>query len=401
MLTPYRKLFATPGGLAFSIPGLIARLPIAMSYLSVTFIVVHETDSYTLAGTISTGAALINAAFSPLWSRKADQLGQAKVLRFTIPPYIIFGLLFIYTITHDFPTIIWMALIFAAEAFLPNIGGLVRRRWLHTLEDKEDGRELINTAYSFEALVDEIVFIIGPLVASAAAISIAPQAGLYFAFSFMSVGTGLYILQKKSEPPPHPIVKGDKRTAVLAIPQVQAVFLPYILLGAFFMSATLCTIAFADERGAKGSTGLLLAIWSAGSAVAAIINGAIKWKITDGQKFIYLIIAMFFATIPLLFTHSILVLGIVLFLNGFGVAPILISGYAMVEKSVPAAKVTETFAWILAGLQIGNALPGPLVGFMIDQYGADRSFLVPVIALLLAILSLLPYRKVWRDLVKI
>jgi MFS family permease len=401
MLSPYRKLFATPGGLAFSIPGLIARLPIAMTYLSVTFIVLHETDSYTLAGTISTGAALINAAFSPLWSRKADQLGQAKVLRFTIPSYIIFGLLFIFTITHGSPTFVWMGFIFLAEAFLPNIGGLVRRRWLHTLEDKEDSRELINTAYSFEALVDEIVFIIGPLVASAAAISIAPQAGLYFAFSFMSVGTGLYIVQKKSEPPPHPIVKGDKRTAVLAIPQVQAVFLPYILLGTFFMSATLCTIAFADERGAKGSTGLLLAIWSAGSAAAAIINGLIKWRITDGQKFIYLIIAMFFATIPLLFSHSILILGIVLFLNGFGVAPILISGYAIVEKSVPAAKVTETFAWILAGLQIGNALPGPLVGFMIDQYGAEKSFIVPVIALLLAILSLLPYRKVWRILIKI
>jgi MFS family permease len=401
MLSPYRKLFATPGGLAFSIPGLIARLPIAMTYLSVTFIVLHETDSYTLAGTISTGAALINAAFSPLWSRKADQLGQAKVLRFTIPSYIIFGLLFIFTITHGSPTFVWMGFIFLAEAFLPNIGGLVRRRWLHTLEDKEDSRELINTAYSFEALVDEIVFIIGPLVASEAAISIAPQAGLYFAFSFMSVGTGLYIVQKKSEPPPHPIVKGDKRTAVLAIPQVQAVFLPYILLGTFFMSATLCTIAFADERGAKGSTGLLLAIWSAGSAAAAIINGLIKWRITDGQKFIYLIIAMFFATIPLLFSHSILILGIVLFLNGFGVAPILISGYAIVEKSVPAAKVTETFAWILAGLQIGNALPGPLVGFMIDQYGAEKSFIVPVIALLLAILSLMPYRKVWQILIKI
>jgi MFS family permease len=91
----------------------------------------------------------------------------------------------------------------------------------------------------------------------------------------------------------------------------------------------------------------------------------------------------------------------VLFLNGFGVAPILISGYAIVEKSVPAAKVTETFAWILAGLQIGNALPGPLVGFMIDQYGAEKSFIVPVIALLLAILSLMPYRKVWQILIKI
>ena len=388
MLTPYRKLFATPGGLAFSIPGLIARLPIAMTYLSVTFIVIYETNSYTLAGTISTGAALINAVFSPLWSRKADQLGQARVLRFTIPTYIIFGLLFIYTITHSLPTLIWAACIFIAEAFLPNIGGLVRRRWL-------------NTAYSFEALVDEIVFIIGPLVASAAAISIAPQAGLYFAFSFMSVGTGLYLLQKKSEPPPHPIVKSEKRTAVLAIPSVQAVFLPYIFLGIFFMSTTLSTIAFADQLDAKGSTGILLATWSAGSAVAAIINGAIKSKITNGEKFIYLIIAMFFFTIPLLFVDSILVLGIVLFFSGFGVAPILISGYAIVEKSVPAAKVTETFAWILAGLQIGNALPGPISGYMIDNYGADKSFIVPVIALLITILSLLPYLKVWRVLIKI
>lgn len=58
MLTPYRKLFATPSGLAFSIPGLIARLPIAMTYLSVTFIVLYETNSYTLAGTISIGASI-------------------------------------------------------------------------------------------------------------------------------------------------------------------------------------------------------------------------------------------------------------------------------------------------------------------------------------------------------
>ena len=217
----------------------------------------------------------------------------------------------------------------------------------------------------------------------------------------MSVGTGLYLLQKKSEPPPHPIVKSEKRTAVLVIPSVQAVFLPYIFLGTFFMSTTLSTIAFADQLDAKGSTGILLATWSAGSAVAAIINGAIKLKITNGQKFIYLIIAMFFLSIPLLFVDSILVLGIVAFFIGFAVAPILISGYAIVEKSVPTAKVTETFAWLLTGLQIGNALPGPISGYMIDNYGADKSFIVPVIALLISILSLLPYRKVWRVLIKI
>lgn len=176
--------------------------------------------------------------------------------------------------------------------------------------------------------------------------------------------------------------------------------MPYIFLGIFFASATLSTIAFADQLDAKGSTGILLATWSAGSAVAAIINGNIKLKMTNGQKFIYLIIAMFL-TIPLLFVDSIFVLGIVLFLSGLGVAPILISGYAIVEKSVSAANITESFAWVLAGLQIGNALPGPISGYMIDNYGANKSFIIPVIALLITILSLLPYRKVWRVLIKI
>lgn len=90
-----------------------------------------------------------------------------------------------------------------------------------------------------------------------------------------------------------------------------------------------------------------------------------------------------------------------LFLSGLGVAPILISGYAIVEKSVSAANITESFAWVLAGLQIGNALPGPISGYMIDNYGANKSFIIPVIALLITILSLLPYRKVWRVLIKI
>jgi predicted MFS family arabinose efflux permease len=52
-------------------------------------------------------------------------------------------------------------------------------------------------------------------------------------------------------------------------------------------------------------------------------------------------------------------------------------------------------------LQIGNALPGPISGYIIDNYGAGKSFIVPVIALLISILSLFPYRKHWRVLIKV
>lgn len=71
-----------------------------------------------------------------------------------------------------------------AKAFLPNIGGLVQIRRLNTLKKTEGGRSLINIEYLFEALVDKIVFSIGPLVASDAAISTAPQVGIFLCIFF-------------------------------------------------------------------------------------------------------------------------------------------------------------------------------------------------------------------------
>jgi MFS family permease len=199
MFSPYRKLFEVPGALRFSIAGSIARLPISMTLLAITFVIVHVKHSYTLAGTVATGASLISTVFSPMWSRYADRLGQRKVLRFTVPFYIIFDIIFLIAISKHAPTYIWMTSIFIAEMFLPNIGGLTRRRWLWVLGED---RVQINTAYSYEALMDEIIFIIGPLVATSAAIFISPAAGMILGFSFMAVGTTLFISQRSTEPAP-------------------------------------------------------------------------------------------------------------------------------------------------------------------------------------------------------
>lgn len=393
MFSPYRKLFATSGGLRFSLAGMVARLPISMTILAVTFVIVHETNSYTLAGAVSSGAALINAIFTPLWSRKADQLGQKRVLRYTVPFHIGFGLLFLILISTHSHAYIWMPVIFIAEVFLPNIGGLVRRRWLFALGED---RSLINTAYSHESMVDEIVFIIGPLVASTVAVAITPAAGIIFAFTFMAVGTTAFIFQTNTEPPPHPRLKGEKHQAILRMPEVQAVFLPYIFLGAYFSSLALTLIGFCQQRHIASAIGPLLAIWAAGSGVAAFFNGSIKWKISDSQKFLRIIIIHALLAIPFFYVRSVISLGIALFVSGFGIAPLLVAGYGVVEKAVDSSKITETLAWVMAGLNLGGALPGSLSGHIIDRYGADKSFYVPLACMGLALISLLPYAKVWR-----
>jgi MFS family permease len=393
MFSPYRKLFAVPGALRFSIAGSIARLPISMTLLSITFVIVHVKHSYTLAGTVATGAALISTVFSPTWSRYADRLGQRKVLRFTVPFYIGFDLIFLIAISKHAPTYIWMSAIFLAEIFLPNIGGLIRRRWLWNLGED---RVMINTAYSYEALMDEIIFIIGPLVATSAATIISPASGMILGFSFMAIGTTLFISQRSTEPAPFRQNENEKHGFILGLPIIQAVFFPFIFIGAFFTSTNLIVVGYSQQHHAVAYTGLVLAIWAAGSGLAAIFNGSIKWRISDASRFRLNLLAILILSLPFFFVHSMAMLAGALFISGAGVAPLIVAGYNVAEKSVPPEKVTETLSWVIAGLSLGGALPGTLTGHLIDSKGASQAFVVPVACLLLANLATLPYLGTWR-----
>ncbi len=368
-------------------------MPISMTLLAVTLVIVAQTHKYTLAGFVSTGAALITSVISPMWSRLADQFGQRALLRINIPLHILFGLLFLFLITHHSPEWLWMSAIFICEFFSVNIGGLVRRRWLFALGED---RMLINTAYSYEALVDEIIFIIGPLIASVAATAIAPPAGILFAFAFMSIGTAYFVSQRDSEPALHPKVDGVKHSSVLRHPELQAVTLPFIFLGAFFASTNLAVVAYMQESHKSAYLGAVLAIWAAGSGVAAIFNGAISWKISDAHKFRRLMLGILLISLPILFIHSIWELAVALFLSGFGVAPLIVAGYGVAEKSAPSSRITETLAWVIASLSLGGALPGPLSGHIIDTLGAKAALVIPIGCLVLANIAILPYFKVWR-----
>ena len=51
-----------------------------------------------------------------------------------------------------------------------------------------------------------------------------------------------------------------------------------LALGSLFGSAEVTTVAFAEEHGVPGVTGVLLAFWALGSLLAGVITGAIHWR---------------------------------------------------------------------------------------------------------------------------
>ncbi|MEY3995050.1 MAG: hypothetical protein RL690_446 [Actinomycetota bacterium] len=406
MFSAYTTLFRTPGAMKFSISALIGRMPISMDSLALIFIVVAVSDSYALAGALSAVASIVISIANPFLSRLADRIGQRKMLLRAVPLKILGLSLFIALVMNGAPVWTWFVSIILAELAAINTGGLVRRRWLHVLspdksttDEDEADKHVVNTAYSYEALMDEVVFIVGPITATACATSIAPAAGLIAGMILMSIGLPLFAMQRATEPPPSPVRVKDPHPPVIGIPIVQAIALATTFTGGFFGAISITVVGFAESQGQKSYSGLLLGLWASGSAVMAIINGLIKWKTSYTGRFLIFLSSLTLLSIPFVFVDSILGLAVALFFNGFAIAPLIVNAYGIVQEAVPSEQITESFTWVVAGMPLGGAISSALGGWVIDTYGAQSALWVPLGFMCAALLATLPYFRVYKGLI--
>lgn len=398
MLDSYRKLFGIPGGWQFSLAAFILRLPIAMLYLAIVLFVVAETGSYTTAGLLSMAASVVLAIASPFWSRAADQYGQRRILALTAPMHITFMGLFVFLLKNDAPTPFWFISALLFEAFVIGSGQMVRRRWIHVIGED---RNLTDTAYSFEAFVDEVIFTSGPVIATILAATFAPEYGIYTSMFLVAAGALLFAAQRSSEPPLHPREPDGDHSLLIRQRFIRALFLPLILCGSFFSSTGLVIVAYMDEFSNREWSGIFVALWSMSSGISALVMGAIKWRRNESYRFLLSLAILFLLTIPIylagiLASGNLFVMGIALFLNGLGIAPMLASGFAAAERSVDDKRKTEVLAWAISALNLGGAITPAITGYIIDNRGVTVAFLIPLTAMGTALMTLIPYLRLWR-----
>ena len=390
MFSNYRSIFAIKGAVRFSIAGFVARMHLSMDRLALLLIVVHETGSYALAGLMVATASVVITISQPYWSRAADNFGQGRVLYInTILRFLGFSI-FIFLVHYQFPVWSWFLSIIFAELNTISAGGLVRRRWIYLIPD----HSLKTTAYSFEALVDEIIFVFGPLIATFLSTSIAPEAGLIASMIFVVIGQPALARQRDTEPPVNQ-VQVRSEVSIIKRKSAQAIILPIFFVGAYFGSIGICVVAFMNSINKPGLTGPILAVWALGSATAALFNGTIKWRLSHGQLFIYFLLFLSVTSLGFIFADTATELAAVLFLNGLGIAPLLVTAYAVMEDEVSPDELTEAMTWVITGTPTGGAIGSAIAGQVIDNFGTSQGFLIPVLALFIANLALLPYLKVW------
>ena len=375
MANPYLQVLRTPHALPMVLAAFIGRLPLSMVGLGCVLLVAAETGSYGLGGAVAAVGAVTTALAGPVLGRLADSHGQRRVLLPVLAVFIPSGVTFLFAVRETWP--LWIVFVSAglAGACIPPVSSMIRVRWTHLLR----GSHRLPTALAMESVVDEFVFIVGPVLVTFLSTTGHATSGVVTAFALAAAGSLLFAAQGKTEPPPVPHEHRNGPSA-MRVRGLRVLFVVGAAVGAILGTLEIALVAFADETGHKPLAGVLIAGLALGSMASGIGWGTVHWQAPLRRRLAGVLVLMTVLSLPLLVVRDVWLMVPFVVLAGLAVSPSLISSFTLAELLVPRSAVTEAFTWIGTALGLGVAVGASVAGKIVDVWGANTAFLVAVIA---------------------
>ncbi len=375
MANPYLQVLRTPHALPMVLAAFVGRLPLSMVGLGCVLLVASETGSYGLGGAVAAAGAVTTALAGPLLGRLADSRGQRRVLLPVVAVFVLAGACFLAAVKKDWP--LWTVFVSAgvAGACIPPVSSMIRVRWTHLLR----GSHRLPTALAMESVVDEFVFIVGPVLVTFLSTTGHATSGVVTAFTLATVGALLFAAQRRTEPPPggHESRNGP---SAMRTPGLRVLFVVGAAVGAVLGTLEIALVAFADEQEAMALSGVLIAALAVGSMASGIGWGAVHWRYPLRIRLATVLVLLTLLSLPLLVIEDVWLMVPFVVVAGIAVSPSLISSFTLAELLVPRAAVTEAFTWIGTALGLGVAVGASGAGKIVDAVGANASFLVATVA---------------------
>src|ERR1700761_112033 len=376
MLAKYRSVLRTPGCARVFATALLARLPQGMSSLAILLLVRESTHSYPAAGAAVGGYALACAVGVPVQGRLVDRFGRGRVL---LPAALLqaVALAALVIVAHaGAPGAALVALAVAAGSMQPAIAPSVRALLGALLTDTAT-RE---TAYALESVIQELIWITGPLVVALVITLLAPSGAVLVSAGVCVVGTCLFITS------PHVrdrvAARGVARVrSAVRSPELRAMLGPVAMMGAAIGLIDVGIPSLALHAGSRASTGLLLALWSVGSLCGGLWYGGVPWRLSLSDRYRWLLTAAVACAVPLVFARTIPEGMIASLLAGVTIAPVFSCQYALVGRAVTQGAETEAFTWVAAALMAGLSAGSALSGVLIGELGVSAPFVAACAAM--------------------
>lgn len=379
LLRPYGDVLKLPGTWQFSASAFVARFPISMLGIGIVLLITSTRDSYADAGAVAAAALVAGSLVAPLQARVADRVGQSRVIAPLLVVHVVALAVGVWEATSGGSLVLISAAAALAGASLPQFGSFVRVRWAHQLQ----GTGRLPTAFALESVLDEVIFVLGPVLVTLVATTVSPVLGVLGTLAF-TVGGGLAFLAcRGTVPPRHTPVPGERREP-LPVRVLAPLVAAFVGLGTVFGSVEVSTVAFADEAGRPALAGVVLAAFAGGSLVSGLVFGALASGGPSRRRLATALGVLVVALVLTLAASNLGALAGALAVAGVTISPALITGFGLAEQASPRSRVTEALAWTSTALGVGVAIGAALVGPIIDTRGAAAAFVVPVAAAALA-----------------
>ncbi|HEY4094737.1 MAG TPA: MFS transporter [Baekduia sp.] len=388
----YARVLRAPHARALLIAELPARLPVGINGLAIVLFLREHTGSYAAAGAVAAAFGFALGLSSPLIGRLIDQRGLARVV---IPLSLLHTIAMVALVVlglDDAPLGVLALLAVAAGTCIPPLGSISRSMWPRILRDEDPG--LLSTALALEGVMIELVFVAGPLITALLAALIDPAAALLLSPALLLCGLSLYLMQEPvrtwviSEHADSHGVLGALRS-----PGIQTLVLVTLPMGFCFGAMEVTLPAFTEAEGRRALAGVLVAIWSAGSAVGGLLYGARHWTGPAGRRYARLAALLPLGYLPLALAPSVGVMVPLALLAGVCIAPTLTAGNQIAGDVAPEGAETEAYTWPVTSLVVGAAAGNWIAGAIVESVDWQAAFLVGAAgAALSALLATLRWR---------
>ncbi|TLQ46906.1 MFS transporter [Streptomyces marianii] len=357
----YMDILKAPHAARLLAGTLVGRLPNGVAHIAIVLFTRAEGGSYTLAGALAAVYGLTTAAGQPLLGRMVDLHGQPRV---QLPAAVLSGLGMAALAVAGIGSLpVAYAAVAVAGFFTPPLEGGLRALWPDVLGHREDR---VHRAYAMDAIAQEVMFTVGPLLVTLLVWLMSPAASLLVVNALGVLGALSVVVSGPSR-----AWRSAPREAhwlgALRSPGLLALLGSFFFVGLALGSITVAAFAYADDRGGDAVYGWFMAALGLGALVGGVAYGARDWAGAPERRLRVVIGLLALGYMPLMLTPGVPAMTALGVVSGLFLAPAIACAFIVVDRHAPRGTVTEAFSWLVTtfgvGAAVGTAAAGPAVEF--------------------------------------